>query len=393
MKTVSGIALFLFVTLCGRVCTATAGGTNAATSWPIYHGDAALSGIAHTTIPEKPVVRWRYRVGSAVSQPPVVGGGMVFAVGDNGDTHAITLGGMKVWSRGIERDPAASTNKAAQIPKFATPPLFVCDTVVVGSDDGWLYALEASTGKTRWKHRVGESINGTANWLEPEGERGFSVLVISQADGSLHRIDLSSGKAIWVSQPAARSDGSPGVGRDFAVFGSCDTALHFLSTPNGAVIGKIALSGDGQVAGGVAVSGDLVFAGDRGGSIVCADARQNRIVWSNQVARGEAFATPAITVDRVVAGSNDGSVYCLVRDDGRKVWSFDAGDNVLSPVVAGDKVIVSAGGTLYVLGLKDGSKLWVAKAGDTISSPAVVSGSIIVGTDDGFVVMYGTVGP
>lgn len=374
--------------LCGHD-GALAAETNEPSSWPIYHGDAALSGMAGTSLPDKLTVLWRFKVGAAVSAPPVVGSNMTFFVADNGLLYATTMQGKKMWSRKIASDSAAVTNRAERVAKFATPPLFVRDAVVAGADDGWLHALEAANGRTLWKYKVGKSINGTANWIEREGEQGCRVVVISQWDGIVHCVDLASGKAVWTSPELIETDGSPGVGRDFVVFGSCDAALHFLSCAKGAVLGKVELGEDGQVAGGVAVSGDLVFAGARNGSIVCADVRKIKIVWTNRVARGEAFATPAVTIDRIVTGSNDGFVYCLDRTDGKKLWSFETGDTVLSPVIAGDKVVVSAGGSLYVLRLKDGGKLWSAKAGDRISSPAVADGKVIVGTDDGFVIMYG----
>ncbi|MEI6219159.1 MAG: PQQ-binding-like beta-propeller repeat protein, partial [bacterium] len=324
-----------------------------------------------------------------VSIPPVVGSNLIVFVADDGEATAITRRGEKVWSRGVGIDREVVTNKMARVGRFATPPILVRDAVLTGSNDGWLYALEASSGKTRWKYKVGESLNGTANWIEREGERGDSIVVISQEEGSVHRVDLATGNAIWVSRSAARSDGSPGVGRSFVAFGGCDAALHFLSISNGEVLGSVGLESDGQVAGGVAVSGDQVFAGTRGGMIVCADAMKNIILWTNQTAKGEAFATPAVTSNRIVVGSNDGFVYCLDRIDGRTLWSFRTGDNVLSPAVAGDKVVVSSGGTIFVLKLKDGSKLWDSKAGDLVSSPAVVEGGLIIGTDDGFVIMYG----
>jgi len=351
----------------------------AAPSWPTYHGDASLCGVAGTSLPDKLTVLWRFKAGSGVSATPIAGGNMIFFVTDDGRTFAITPRGEKVWSREIDKDPAAGTNRLEQAGRFATPPLFVNNTVLAGTDDGWLYALEAATGKTRWKHKVGDSVKGSVNWMEPDGTRGCRVVAISQADGSVHCLDLASGQKLWASQPITRSDGSPGVGKDFIALGSCDAALHFLAATNGALLGSVALDSDGQVAGGVAVSGSQVFAGTRNGTIVCADALGNSVVWTNRIAAGEAFATPAVTADRVLAGSSDGFVYCL--------------DNVLSPVAAGDKVVVSAGGTLYLLKLADGGKLWSGKAGDLISAPAVADGRVMVGTDDGFVIMYGAAAP
>jgi len=394
MKLCSAITILLIDAMLGGAFVAVAAETNTAPFWPIYHGDAALSGITGANVPDRLKIQWRFKAGAAVSAPPVVGGNMIFFVAEDGHLYALSLQGQKVWERRIDVEPAGADGKTEPAGKFFTAPLYVRDIVLAGSDDGWLYAIESATGRTRWRYKVGGSINSTANWLEPDGDRGFRIVVISRWDGVVHCIDLASGRALWVSRDVGECDGTPGVGSDFVAFGGCDMTLHILSASKGDEVGAVALSKDQYVAGGVAISGDMVFAGTYNGSIVCVDAGKKKIVWSNRVANGEIFATPAVTTDRVVAGSYDGLVYCLDRNDGKKVWSFEAGDAVLSPAIAaGDKVVVAAGGVLYVLRLKDGGKLWAASSGDAISSPAIVDGKLIVGTDEGFVIMYGDAMP
>ena len=369
--------------------SAAAADATAAPAWPVYHGDSALSGTAGTTLADNLKVLWRFKAGAGVSVPPVAGGSMIFFVARNGHLYAISPQGQKIWERAVEREPVVTAGSAEANRKFVTPPLFVRGTVLTGSNDGWLYAVESATGKTRWKYKVGDSIKGSANWLEPEGDRGCRIVVISQWEGIVHCVDLDSGKRLWTSKLLDECDGAPGVGSDFVAFGSCDKGLHFLSASTGEDIGTVELGEDGYVAEGVAVSGNQVFAGTHGGLIVCADVRKKSAVWSNQVAKAEAFTTPAVTADRVVVGSMDGFAYCLDRADGKVVWSFKTDDSVLSPVIAGDKVVAVSGGTLYLLRLKDGGRIWAAQTGDIISSPAVIDGRVIVGTDDGFVVMYG----
>lgn len=383
--TVLNLCLSMFI--CGSN-SCYAGETNASSSWPIYHGDAGLSGIAKCSLPDKPVVMWRYKAGSPVSMAPVVGGGSIFIAAENGEVHGVSMKGVKIWTATIKNEPAG-TNAAKQIERFSSPPMFVKGKVIVGSDMGYLYALSADTGTIKWKYHVGENVIGTANWLEGDGTLGSGVVVISQADGVLHRVDLETGNKVWVSQPVSRCDGSPGVGKDFIVFGSCDAALHIFSKAKGEITTRIGLEGDGQVAGGVAVDGSLLFAGTRGGLAVCADTLKAVIVWTNQISNSETFATPAVTSNRLVTGANDGRIFCLNRGDGKVIWSLKVSGDPLSPVIAADKVVVSSGGTIYILNLENGEKLWSDKPADTITSPAVFDGKIVVGTDDGFLVMYG----
>lgn len=358
-------------------------------SWPIYHGDAALRGVTETPLPDKLSVLWRFKAGSPVSLPPVVGGGRIFFVADNGRAYAISLNGEQAWSAQARGGEARSDGQTNDAEKFVTPPLYVRGLLLAGSSKGNLYALDAASGEIKWTHKVGDSLLGSANWLDRGGGRGLVVVAVSQPDGAVHGVDLQTGSLCWTSPPTARCDGSPGVGAGFIAFGNCDAELRALSGCCGSLKARIDLQPLGPVAGGVAVAGDLLFAGTRDGSLVCADANKGKIVWTNRCGAGEAFTTPAVTADRVICGSSDGTVCCLDKAGGKKVWSFTCDGEPLSPVVAGDKVIVAAGGTLFVLKLADGSKVWADKAGDRISQPALAGGRLYIGTDEGFVVCYG----
>jgi outer membrane protein assembly factor BamB len=384
MKKILRAALLFTATVAGSVAVNGQG-----PDWPVYHGDAALSGVAWTTLPDKLSVLWRFNALSPVSLPPVVGGGMIFFVAGDGRAYAINLDGVQAWSAHVPSGEARAGGPNEEPEKFAAPPLYVRGLALAGSNKGNLYALDAARGKIKWKHKVGGNLKGTANWIEPEGGRGARVVAVSQPDGVAHCVDLSSGKLVWASKPTDRCDGSPAVGGGFVVFGNCASELQVLATDSGAKMAQIAFHERGPVAAGVAVAGNLVFAGTRDGSLVCADARKGSIVWTNRFAGSEAFTTPAVTADRVVCGSNDGVVYCLDRADGRQVWSFKCGDEPHSPVVAGDMVVVASGGTLSILKFADGSKIWSDKPGDLITSPAVAGGRIYIGTDEGFIICYG----
>ena len=357
--------------------------------WPVYHGDAALRGVAAISLPEKPVELWRLKAPAPVSLPPVVGGGKIYFVTDDGQAHAATLQGEKAWSARIPPAEGKAPGPGEESEKLTTPPLYARGLLLAGSGRGNLFAFDAASGKVKWKYTVGGSLLGSPNWMEPEGARGARILAVSQASGSVHCVELSGGKPAWVSKPTDRCDGSPGVGSNFVVFGNCASELQVLDSGSGAKVAQIRFPERGPVAGGVAVKGSLAFAGTRDGTLVCADAAKGRVVWTNHFGNGEAFATPAVAGGKIVCASNDGLVACLDKADGVKLWSFTCGDEPLSPAVAGDRVVVSAGGALYILNLSDGAKIWSGRPGDRISSPAVADGRIYIGTDEGFIICYG----
>ena len=365
------------------------GRESASVDWPIYHGDAGLSGIAGLPLPAKPEVLWRFQAEGSVSKPPVMSGDRVFFVTDKGAAVALGFDGKKLWQTNVQPPVSAATNQALRAEQFSTPPLCIHETVLIGTASGNVYVLEAATGKVRWTYEAGENINDTVNWIEGRGTNRCSVVILSQADGIVHVVDLETGRKIWVSKAISRTDGAPSVGTDSIVFGSCDSALHVMRSSDGEERGSIAFEGDGQIAAGVALAGNFAFAGTRGGLAVCCDISALKIIWTNEVSKSELFTTPAVTGERVIIGANDGSVIGLDRASGKLLWKFKGHGAASSPVVAGDKVVVSCGGTLNIIKIQDGTTVWADTLGDSLSGPAVAGGRIVIGSDEGFVVMYG----
>jgi outer membrane protein assembly factor BamB len=253
-----------------------------------------------------------------------------------------------------------------------------------------LYALDADSGKEKWRAQLDGPILGTPNYLLAASEGQSSrIYVIDRAKGVLQCVDPSLGTVIWRSDEIQRCDGSPAVSAEAVVFGSCAMALHVISPDTGKLQRSIELGEDSQVAGGVALDGDQAVSGSRSGKVFEADIKTGKILWTSAVSKSEVFSTPAVTKEWVVAASNDGNVFALDRATGAVCWQFDTKGMPSSPVIAGDKVIVSADGELFVLKLADGSQLWALKIRAEITSPAIADQMVVVGSEDGTVIAVG----
>jgi outer membrane protein assembly factor BamB len=344
--------------------------------WVTYHGGYSLDGVAGTPVPDAPERLWKFKAGNRVEATPVSAEGRIHFTSVKGGLFAVDPGGSLVWKITIEPD------------SFTSPPLLAGGKIIVGSSKGLLRAFDAATGGEKWSYDVGGTVQGTANGIDlPGGKKG--VFAISQSDGSIHAVDLETGKGAWKTPPMQRCDGSAGVGGGWIVMGSCAAALHVFSVDKAEKTSDVPLGRDNEVAGGVAMSGSFAFAGTRSGKLCAVDVAAGKVVWTNGDGSGEAFATPAVSDKAVVFGADDGKAYGLKRDTGEKLWSFDSGNRPLSPVIAGERVVLSSGGSLFLLDLMSGKKLWSAAVSDDITSPAVVAGMILVGGDDGTVTAYG----
>jgi len=358
--------------------------------WSTYHGGAALRGAVNVVLPDAPTRLWRFQTVGSVYQTPVADGQGIYFTTDEGGVIALDLNGEKLWSKKLMREPSANGEPRSE--RLDAPVACFESTVLVGADSGILYAFDAATGDEKWTYDVGGSILGTVNFqpasLTVPSDRLF---ILGQSDGTLHAVDLKTGNQIWQTESIDQCDGSPGVGQNSIVFGSCAAALHVFSTADGELIRNIEIDDDSQVAGGVAIVGDSVFSGSRSGKLIHANASTGETYWINEDCQDEIFTTPAVDDAWVVFAAYDGIVYALDRATGTNQWTFDTdGGLPYSPVIAGDKVIVSADGTLYFLRLKSGEKLWSYEVSDEISSPAIINQMVVVGGEDGTVTAFGS---
>jgi eukaryotic-like serine/threonine-protein kinase len=347
--------------------------------WLTYHGGYALDGVAAPAPPDAPVLLWRYKAGARVHSTPLVANGRIYTAHSKGGVAALGPDGKEIWK--VQLGQAGKD-------EFKAPMVCMGKTLVMGSEAGTLYAVDADTGREKWTYAVGDTVQGSANRVElPGGKAG--VIVLSQSDGSLHGIDLDTGKLQWKTPEFERCDGSPSSLGGRVVLGSCASALHVYDAAKPGKPVDIELGGDSQVAGGVALSGSQAFAGTRGGKLVAVDVAAGKILWTNADSTKQAFATPAVGATTVVFATDDGKVYGVERASGKTLWSTETGGSPSSPVIAVNRVVLTSSGSLLVLDLANGAKLSKTDVSDDATPPAVVGGIIYVGADDGTVSAWG----
>ncbi len=349
-----------------------------AADWPIFRGDAALSGRAAGSLPDSFVRLWRFKTGDAVKSSAAIAAGRVFVGSNDSKLYALDLAtGKLLWSFKaedcIEAAPCVGGGK-----------------VYVGADDGFLYALDAATGTLAWKYQTEGKIMGGANSVPaPDGKATW--ILVGSYDNRLHCVDAATGKGVWTYSTGNYVNGAPAVADGKATFGGCDAIIHVVAIADGRKLAAIETGS--YIAASAAMAGSRVFVGNYGGDFLCADVATGKIVWRRPGADGDPFfASPAIGDDRVVVGSRDKRLHCFARDSGKPLWTFRTrGEVDSSPVICGDKVVFgSADGRLYMVRLADGKQLWSYEVGEPLTaSPAVADGIVVIGSEDGTIYAFG----
>ena len=111
--------------------------------WPTFRHDNKGSATTESVIPVSSELLWQYTSRSMfIPSAPIAVGGMVFLSGSDGIVRALDAAtGDEKW--------VSYTGGGVRI-----PPTFWKGRVIAGSGDGWVYSMEAKTGRKLWRFRA-----------------------------------------------------------------------------------------------------------------------------------------------------------------------------------------------------------------------------------------------
>lgn len=296
-------------------------------------------------------VAWRFAAEAPVYSSPTVWEDLVvFAAGDNDIFGVNAESGDLAW-----RAETGATHPWAWGHEgwdyFHSSPVVADGRVVVGSGDGFVYALDARTGKTVWRHRTGGRVRSSPAVAD-------GIVFVGSADGVLYALDLSDGSPRWTFE-------THGAGWSSETF----------------AFDRVTIQGSPAVWNGT------VYFGARDGRTYAVEASSGALVWETPDAAPWFVTSPALQDGILYAGNSDGLyVHALDALTGEELWRTPTGQRVFSsPAVAGDALFVgNQGGRFMKLSAADGRVEWDLRLGEAVaSSPVVVGDHVYFGADDG----------
>ncbi|MCA9419326.1 MAG: PQQ-binding-like beta-propeller repeat protein, partial [Candidatus Omnitrophica bacterium] len=119
----------------------------------MFRNDRQLRGIATGTLPAEPELLWKFDTGGPVRSTAAIVGDRVFIGSNDGFLYALDKAtGKEIWKFETEDSIEAA-------------PLYRNGTLYFGSADSFFYAVDAETGKEKWKYETWDKILGAANWI------------------------------------------------------------------------------------------------------------------------------------------------------------------------------------------------------------------------------------
>ncbi len=319
-------------------------------------------------------LKWSFSTGKAVRSSPTVHSGMAYFGSDDGNLYALDASsGQKKW--------AFSTDHWVR-----SSPIVHNGIVYFGSDDGNLYALDASSGQKKW-------FFPTDHWVYSSPTVHNGMVYFGSGDHKLYALDAASGQKKWSFRSGGIVCSSPTVYNGVVYFGSDDGNLYALDASSGQK--KWAFRSGDWVQSSPTVDNTMVYFGSDDGNLYALDISSGQKKWAFRSGRGnnlllpsyeQVTTSPILHNEMIYFGSIDHKLYALDAASGQKKWSFLTGDKVISSPTVHKNIIYfgSDDHKLYALDAASGQKKWSFLTGDkVISSPTVHNGIVYVGSHDG----------
>jgi len=217
------------------------------------------------------------------------------------------------------------------------------DTVFAASQRARLAALDAKTGKIRWKIKLTAVPNG----LVADGD----AVYLGLEDGSFRAYDAKNGQEKWSMELKSAIVSRPALWNGMVYFLTGDETIHAVDAATGKwkwrykrdTRKKMTILG----LPAPVISDGVVFEGTGDGAVVALDALTGKLLWGKKPMRGaharfeDADATPLVTEKTVVMAIYDGKVYSIDRETGSIKWEFDAGGSIMPISESAGLIIIS----------------------------------------------------
>jgi len=269
-------------------------------------------------------------------------------------------------------------------------------TVYAGTGHNTVFALDAFTGRQRWRRATTRQFN------DQLAATGNAVFIGDGSDGGAYALDAATGRQLWNYATEgvlglAVAGGMVYLGT--AVKSKTTGGVSALATDGGGLQWTEEFGGVANTNGGLGLAGNAVYATTAGGEVLAYRASDGTRLWRIGNKNAEFGAAPVVAGGGRVYVSSSNSVpvvYAVQSATGDAIWEHPLGtaqfpayltlaDGVLfAAVTRDDRLKGPAAGDLIALNAATGRQLWkTGVAGAVGLGPTVANGVVYTGSNNG----------
>jgi outer membrane protein assembly factor BamB len=261
-------------------------------------------------------------------------------------------------------------------------PVLAGGSLYAVNNNGLAFAIKTRSGKARWKREIA-SLNASAPAYDKH-----ALYISTLEPGQVQARGAASGIRLWLRGLPGRTESSPVVVGNKVIAGCECGTLYAFDRKTGKTLWETQLGGEIKAA--PAVSNGVIYIGTYGGDMNAVNVKDGSIKWSTGSQgssfgqAGRFYATAAIGFGRVYAGNLDGRMYSFEKETGELAWTQSTGGYVYAAAVVADTPATqptvyfgSYDGTFYALDAKSGDERWSEGLGGSISGAASLIGETV----------------
>jgi outer membrane protein assembly factor BamB len=253
-----------------------------------------------------------------------------------------------------------------------------CDgrTVYVPTLAGELVAVDAASGKIRWRFKTEGPVHST-----PHVDAG--VVYFGSADHNVYAVNTADGSQRWKHKTDGAVLAGAATAAGVVCIGSADTNIYGLKIVDGSVAWTV--KGNSLFQSKAATDGKTFFVGGWDNQFRAIDAATGDVRWHHKFGRSfyyaPAICSPALNSTDVFVSSNDGVLHAVRIDDGKIDWERDGLKcGYSSPALSDARLIIaSLEGHMHCLDVATGKGDWdEPSAGTTYDSSPILVGDTVL---------------
>lgn len=210
---------------------------------------------------------------------------------------------------------------------FVFRPALSGDSIYAAARDGSVVRLEASSGKVIWKSNAGAPLSGGV------GTDGKLVAVGSDK-GVLVVLDAENGNLVWRARVSSEMLAAPKIAGGLVLARTADSRIFAFDVADGKrrwVYQRAAAALIVRSPSGITVGEGRVYAGFAGGKLVSLDLETGALRWEATVSQpkgstelervSDVSGDPALLEREVCAASFQGRAACFELQSGNQIWA------------------------------------------------------------------------
>lgn len=361
--------------------------------WDNLLGNAAHAASVSSSLDAPLQLAWTTNVGANVYMTsPLVHNGKIYVASVDEDlqgmAHIYALDGSNgtlLWSYPVRNS--------------------IKNTIAIGHDivfaqdaQGYLYAVDAETGKLRWEKQL--PVNGLPALID--GLVTSEGVAYAGSGKGLCAFECQTGKLLWKNEAWGQGEGTTStltVGNGLLIGSAQWNALYGHDAKTGKKLWTAADNGLRNRGSSPAMHGSLLYLiSDK--SFFILEAATGKVVVRKPLPYNvDVTSTPLLTDKEIIFGSAQKGLVALDCETLEEKWVCPVGDALVytcpytrqpsaaietSPVWAGKTVYVGASdGTVYGINKEDGKVIWKHATGAPVFGSVAVSGNVLVVADFG----------